>query len=318
MMPSMKKIGLLPTAMLILVIGLTLLEPRFWDGQNLLNVLRGGALLFIVAAGQMLVLIARGFDLSVGAVMALTSVVSTSVMVALTGTMGDGSIIVLGVLAGVGTGVIVGICNGICVAVLGITPFMVTLAMASIVTGVALLLTNGIPIYGFPAGFTTWGRTSWIGLPPAVYGAFVIGALLFAIQRYTPLGMHLYAIGGNTHASNLSGLHVKKYQVLVYVASAVLASLASLLLTAQLGSGQGSIGNAVALQSIGAAVIAGVSLQGGVGKVEQVALGALFLLVLNNAMDLLRIESKTQAIVMGLFIIVVVALDEYKKKVKIA
>ena len=157
-------LGLLPLALVVLFVGLALTEPRFLGPQNLINVLRGGALLMIVACGQMLVLIVRGMDLSVGSTMALTSVVSALVMAHLAPGSGPGVAITAGIAAGLAVGVVVGLCNGIAVAVFGITPFMVTLAMASIVGGVALSLTNGIPIYGLPEAFVAGlGRTLWLG-----------------------------------------------------------------------------------------------------------------------------------------------------------
>ncbi|MGO3740957.1 ABC transporter permease [Kerstersia sp.] len=306
-------LDLLPVAMVLVAVALALAEPRFLSGQNLLNLLRGAALLMIVSIGQMLVLVSRGFDLSVGAVMALVSVVSASVMVHASAALGPQAGVLLGVLAGLGAGALVGLVNGLCVAWLGIAPFMVTLATASMAGGLALLLTNGIPVYGLPEGFVEWGRSLWLGVPAAVYLAALAIGLVAWVQGRTVLGVHLYAVGGNTQAARVSGLPVRRCQVLVYVACALLAAVASLLLTAQLGSGQGSLEDTIALQSIGAAVIAGVSLQGGVGKAARVALGALFLLLLNNAMDLLRIHSKAQAIVMGIFIVLVVALEEFRK-----
>lgn len=306
--------GLLPAAIIIIAVTLAFIEPRFLSGQNLLNLLRGAALLMIVSIGQMLVLTSRGFDLSVGAIMALASVVSASAMVSLGTTLSPEIVTLLGIGAGLGAGLLVGLVNGLCVAVLGIAPFMVTLATASITAGLALLLTNGIPIYGVPKSFIVIGRESWLGLPAAVYAALLVVGVTAWMQRYTSLGIHLYAIGGNPHAARVSGIPVLRGQIGVYMASGLLAALAALLLTAQLGSGQGSLGDGIALKSIGAAVIAGVSLHGGVGKAHRVALGALFMLLLNNTMDLLRVESKAQTIVMGLFIVLVVAMDSYRKK----
>lgn len=311
---ALPAIGLLPAAIVIIAVALAFIEPRFLSGQNMLNLLRGAALLMIVAIGQMLVLISRGFDLSVGAIMALASVVSASVMASLGKNLPPELVTLLGIAAGLGAGLLVGLVNGLCVAVLRIAPFMATLATASITAGLALLLTNGIPIYGLPKSFIAIGRESWLGLPAAVYAALLVVGLTAWVQRHTALGVHLYAIGGNPHAARVSGLAVLRCQIGVYMASGLLAALAALLLTAQLGSGQGSLGDGMALKSIGAAVIAGVSLHGGVGKAHRVALGALFMLLLNNTMDLLRIESKAQTIVMGLFVVLVVAMDAYRKK----
>jgi len=307
--------GLLPLALVLLSFGLALSEPRFLSAQNLINVLRGGALLMIVACGQMIVLIVRGMDLSIGSTMALTSVTSATVMIRLAQTVGPVGAIAAGIAAGLVVGLLVGLCNGIAVAVFELTPFMVTLAMASIIGGVALTQTNGIPIYGLPDGFVTaWGRSTWLGVPPTVWAAAFVVLAVWIVQRFTVLGLRIHAVGGSPQASRVSGVNVRLHIVLAYVLCGMTASLASLLLTAQIGSGQGSVGDTLALQSIGAAVIAGVSLHGGIGRVQRVALGSLFLLLLNNAMDLLRIESKAQAIVMGVLIVAVVALDEFKKK----
>lgn len=308
-------IGLLPVTLVLLAAILAATEPRFLAAQNLVNIVRGAALLLIVASGQMLVLVVRGMDLSIGSTMALTSVVSALVMTHLPAGTPSAAATAAGIAAGLAVGLVVGACNGWAVAVLGITPFMVTLATTSIVGGLALMLTNGIPIYGLPDAFVNGlGRNPWLGLPPAVWIAVLVLVATAVMQRFTALGTRLYAVGGNPQACRVSGLNVRAHLVLAYVLCALAASAASLLLTAQIGSGQGSVGETLALQSIGAAVIAGVSLHGGVGRAEMVALGSLFLLLVNNAMDLLHVESKTQSIVMGLFIVLVVALDEWKKR----
>ena len=150
-----EKTGFLPIMLVALVVILALFVPHFLALQNIFNVLRSSSYLVIMAAGQMLVLIVGGFDLSVGGVVALTSVTSAMVMAGLKDPLADepGVIIVLGVAAGIGSGLAVGLVNGLCVAFLRISPFMVTLGTMSIATGVALLLTNGIPVYGMPKAY---------------------------------------------------------------------------------------------------------------------------------------------------------------------
>ena len=147
--------GVLPALFLLLVVLLALTQPYFLAGQNIVNVLRNAAFLIIAASGQMLVLIVGGFDLSIGAVIALTSVVSASVMAGLPGigVHATGAIVALGVLAGFGCGLAVGLANAVSVAVLRVPPFMATLGSMSIANGLGLLLTNGIPVYGMPDGY---------------------------------------------------------------------------------------------------------------------------------------------------------------------
>lgn len=310
-------VGFLPILLLVFIILLALFVPHFLALQNIVNVLRSSSYLVIMAAGQMLVLIVGGFDLSVGAVVALTSVTSALVMVALSGSLGDypGLIIFFGVAAGLGSGLAVGLVNGLCVAYLRVAPFMVTLGTMSIATGVAQFLTSGIPVYGMPESFVDgFGRGLWLQLPTAVYLAVGIVVLVWFMQNFTRMGRYIYAIGGNFQAATVSGVPTRIYLISAYVMCAILASVSGLALTAQIGSGQAVISSQLTLESIAAAVIAGVSLKGGVGRVELVALAAVFLLILTNAMDLLRIDPRIQTIFLGIIIVLAVALDELAKR----
>jgi ribose transport system permease protein len=311
-------IGLLPILLILSVLVMSLIEPKFLGVNNVFNVLRSTSFLMIVAAGQMLVLIVGGFDLSVGAVVALTSTVMATVMARLSATMPgeEGLVILLGVLAGLGCGLAVGLVNGLCVALLRISPFMVTLGTLSIANGCALLLTNGIPVYGMPPAFVKeFGQALWLGLPTTLYLAVAIALLVWAMQRKTVLGRYIYAIGGNLQAAMVSGVATTRYLVLTYTLCSLLAATTGILLTARLGSGQATMGgNLLMLQSITAAVIGGVSLRGGVGRMEMVALSALFLSIVTNAMNLLRISSKMQLVVLGFVVVIAVALDELSRR----
>ncbi len=312
------RVGLLPLLLFLSVAFMAVFEQKFFGLNNLFNVLRSTSFLAIVAAGQMLVLIVAGFDLSVGAVIALTSTVMAKSMAAL-GVMfpeQNAIIIPLGVLCGLGCGLFIGLINGLCVAYLRVSPFMVTLGTLSIATGLALLLTQGIPVYGMPDGFVTdFGRALWFGLPTTVYIALVIILLVWFVQTRTRLGRYLYAVGGNLQAAIVSGVPARRNVILAYVLCSMLASTAAVLMTARLGSGQASMGgNSMMLQSIAAAVIAGVSLRGGVGRVELVALGALFLSILTNAMNLLRVDSKMQVVILGIVLVAAAALEELARR----
>lgn len=311
------RVGFLPIILVALVVVLALLVPRFLSLQNVFNVLRSSSYLVIIAAGQMLVLIVGGFDLSQGAVVALTSVSSALVMVAFKDTFANepGLIILVGVLAGLGCGAIVGLVNGACVAFLRISPFMVTLGTMSIATGFALLLTSGIPVYGMPKSYVEgFGRGLWLDLPTAFYLAAAVVAVIWVMQNYTRMGRYILAIGGHMQAAVVSGVAAKTYLILSYVICSMLASVSGLAFTAQLGSGQAVINAQLTLESIAAAVIAGVSIKGGVGRVEMVALGAILLLTLTDAMDLLRIDPRIQAIFLGIIVVLAVALDEFSQR----
>lgn len=307
-----REAGVLPLLFGALVIVLALTQPHFLATQNIVNVLRSSAFLIIAASGQMLVLVVGGIDLSIGAVIALTSVVSSSVMAGLPayGVHDTVSIVALGVLAGLGCGLVVGLVNGLCVALLRVPAFMATLGTLSIANGVSLLLTNGIPVYGMPDSYVAvLGRAIVYNLPIALYIAAIVVGLLWCALNFTRFGRYIYATGGNLQAAVVSGINARTVLVLAYVLSSLLASLTGLLLTAEIGSGQASTGEALMLESIAAAVLAGVSLRGGIGRVELVALGAIFLLTLTNAMDLMRVDTRLQLIILGLVLALAVSAE---------
>lgn len=308
-------------ALSLLLVGLALVmylvEPRFVSKLNLLNLQRNASFLLIVAAGQMMVMIVAGYDLSVGAVIALVSVICSTVMTRLFEVYPDqvALCIAAGVIASLLCAMVIGAINGVCVALLDMPPFMVTLGTLSVASGAAFYITHGMPVYGMPIEFTEeFGRAVWFGVPAVALIALALVALLALMQRRTTLGRHLYAMGGNVQAARQSGLPVKRGLVSTYVLCSVLAGITGLLLTARIGSGQANLGSEMMLQSIGAAVLGGASLRGGVGRVERLILSSLFLTLVANAMNLVRIESKTQTIVLGALLIVFVAVSALRNK----
>ena len=187
----------------------------------------------------------------------------------------------------------VGLVNGFCVAKLKVSGFLVTLGPMSATAGVGLMITRGIPVYGMPEIFVKgFGRAQIFGLPTAVYVALAVVLVMMSFaQRRTLFGRYVYAIGGNVDAAVVSGVSIQRHIVGTYVVSSVLAALTGILLTAQVGSGQASFGgDRMMLQSIAAAVIGGVSLRGGIGRVEIVTISALFLTILGNVLNLLHID----------------------------
>ncbi len=306
-------VGLIPILLVVLVVGMIIAEPRFYGVGNLFNILRSTSFLATIACGQMLVMVVGGMDLSVGATAALASVIAAKVMAEATATAGlDPAIaITLGILASLGCGAAVGLFNGLCTTLLRVPSLIVTLGTLSIVSGITLMMTSGIPIYGMPQEFIRdFGRAFWWDLPALAYVAAGVIAVVWVMQRKTVLGMHLYAIGGNPMAAAVSGISANAYVVLTFVLCAVLASVTGLLITAQMGSGQTNLGgDLLMLLSIAAAVIGGTSLRGGIGRAEMVGLSALFLSTLTNALNLLRIDSKKQLVVLGLVVVAAVAID---------
>jgi ribose transport system permease protein len=304
--------GLLPCLLVALFLLFGLYDQRFWHTTNLINVLRSASYLMIISAGQMVVLIIGGFDLSVGGVAALTSVTMALTMAQATVLMPNAVALVvsLGVLVGLIAGSAIGLVNGIIVAVLRVNPFMVTVGSMSVAYGIALYVTAGAPVYGMPEAFTQdFADSQWLGLPVTVYLTIAVLFGIWVIMSSTRIGRYIYAVGSNLRAARLSGVPTITCIIIAYVASSLLASVTGVLLTARVGSGEANLAQTLMLESIAAAVIGGVSLRGGVGHVGSVALGALFLALVTNGLDIMHIDSRFQPIVIGTVLIVAVGLD---------
>ena len=309
------RLGVLPFLLVIAVVVFTLLSDNFLTQRNLLNVARQSTYLAMVSMGQMFALLTGGFDLSVGTTLAVTSVVGATAMAAAHAAMPDSVAlaVALGLLAGFGAGLSIGIVNGVGVALFNVSPFMMTLGMASIGFGIALYMTGGVPVYGMPPEFgTVFGFGSWLGVPAPVYVTVALIVLLYLLVNWTRLGRYFYAVGGNIKAARLSGINTRLTLFTAYVLCGGMASISGLLLTARLETGEANIGASMPLESIAACVIAGVSLRGGVGRVENVVLGALFIGLIQNGMNLARIESYLQTVVIGILLILAVVADQLR------
>ncbi len=278
-------------------------ENLFFTGENILTLLRQASFNAVMAAGVSVVIITAGIDLSIGSVWALSSVIMAYVCV---NTGWDWR---LSVLVGLGIGLLCGLVNGCGVTVLRIPPFVATLGMMSIARGLAEVITGGFQISGFPDAFLWWGQGDVFGVPIPVIVAIGIIVLTWALLRFTRLGRHIYAVGGNEAAAHLSGVPVRWVKLFAYAYCGVLAALAGLLATARMGSVRPSDALGYELDAIAASVIGGISLMGGQGSVLGTAVGALLIGVLRNGMVLLDVSAFWQKVVIGIVIIIAVSLD---------
>ncbi len=309
------KLGVLPFFLLISVVVFAMLSPNFLSLQNLMNVARQSVYLVLVSLGQMLVLISGGFDLSVGTVIALSSVISALVMVWASSVFPDAVwlVILLGALAGFGVALIVGAINGIGVAVFEVSPFIMTLGVSSVGTGLALFLTGGVPVSGLPFAFAdTFGFGRILGTPVPVVIALIAIVGMWLFMARTRAGAGVYAVGGNIKAAHLSAINTRQVLILVYAICALFAALTGLLLTARVESGEANLGGTIAMESIAACVIAGVSLRGGIGRVENVMLGAFFIILMQNGMNLAQISSYMQMVLIGILLVLAVIFDQLR------
>jgi len=287
------------------------LAPGFLTLENFTNVGRQSVYLLIVSLAQLLVLICGGLDLSVGMIVALSSVVGATVMAATLAAMPDSPVLAMlagssvALLAGGATGLV----NGWGTAVMRIPAFMMTLGMSSVVFGITLFISGGVPIYGLPPEFgSTFGFGQLAGVPIPVIVAALMVALVYGLLEWTRFGRHLYATGGNLRAAELSGVRTTRVMVTAFVLSGVLSALCGLLLTARLDTGESNIGSSLPLESIAACVIAGVALSGGVGRTLAVVVGTLLIVFVQNGMNLMQIGAYAQTMVIGAILIFAMAL----------
>jgi len=312
------KVGVLPFFLLGALVIFTILSSKFLTGQNLVNVARQSVYLVLVSMGQMLALVTGGFDLSVGTAIALTSVVSAMGMVWLSGVFPDAIwlAILLGAGLGIGAAFLVGLVNGVGVAYFEVSPFIMTLGVSSVGAGLALFLTGGVPVSGLPFAFgNAFGFGRLWGIPVPVVIAAICIAVMWVLMARTRLGTQIYAVGGNIKAAHLSAINTRRTLILAYVICALVASLTGLLLTARVESGEANLGGTIALESIAACVIAGVSLRGGIGRVENVVLGAFFIVLVQNGMNLAQVSSYMQMVLLGALLILAVIFDQIRYRI---
>ncbi len=313
------KVGVLPILVIIAVAFFASASENFLTVRNLMNLLRQSSYLVMVAIGQMFVLLTAGFDLSVGTIIALSSVVGATTMAATYAAFPDFVYlaILVGIAAGVAVGLVVGFINGIGVAHFQVSPFVMTLGISSIGFGIALYMTGGSPVYGMPIEFgNTFGFGNILGLPTPIMVALAMTAFAVVVVNRTRLGRYFYAVGGNINAARLSGIDTSKTLILAYLLCASFAAMAGMLITARLDTGEANIGAAMPLESIAACVIAGVSLRGGIGRVEHVVLGAVFISLVQNGMNLTRVESYLQTVVIGALLIFAVIIDQVRIRLR--
>lgn len=309
--------GILPLLLVLLIITFAVVEPRFISPTNIINVARQVSFLGIIVIGQMLYLITRNYDLSNGGTVALASITCALVMVS-AAPGNPGMAILLGCLAAVAVGLVVGLANAVLIAVFKINSFMVTLGTGFAATGIALLLAGGMPVTGLPPEFSrNFGTSSILGIPFPTFLLILVLIGAYVMLNWTRLGRQAYAIGGNENAAYQSGVNVRYTLISVLVTGSFLAALVGVMITARVSTGEANIGIQYPLQSIIAAVIGGIALNGGEGRVSGAFMGALFIVLLNNGMDLIRVQGYIQDILLGVLLILALLVDRVRTRVRV-
>jgi ribose transport system permease protein len=273
------------------------------QASNIINILRQAAILNILGVGMTVVIITGGIDLSNGAVLALSSCTAAILL------KDAGLPMPIGIIAAVIIGCGCGLINGTMVAKVSIPPFVITYAMMFFTRGLAFLLLQGKIIYGFTPEFRFIGTGYVWGVPMPIIISAVVTIIFIFMQKYTPFGSEIYAVGADEEASMLSGIRTKSVVIRVYILSGILSALAGIVYMARLNASEPVIGEAFPLDAIAAVLIGGTPLSGGEGGVGGTVIGALVITIIINAMNLLGISSLLQTFVLGALIIIMISVQ---------
>lgn len=293
---------------LVVTVALTIARPGiFFTAQNFEAILNGMVFDLLTAAGMTVAFILWGIDLSVGSVLALTSVITAMSLRADLG-------IFLSLFIGIGVAIIAGLVNGFLIGKFKIAPFIVTLAMYSIARGFAVVLTSGYYLSQLPANFIAIGRMKVAGIPfPVLFVIVVLIILEFLLKKHD-FFHQMYFVGNNPMASSLSGINTKKILLIGYMISSLLAGFAGILMTSRLAMGFSGFGQLAETRAIAAAVIGGASFAGGSGSILGASLGVLLLALINNGFVLLNGSPNWQQAVSGIILLVAVGVDAYRRR----
>lgn len=294
-------------AFVVIVVALSALSPYFLEFTNISQVMKTFAFIAIAAMGAFLVILTGGIDLSVGSVIGLTGLSAAVLSV-------NGASAIVAILGAMGVGLLAGLLNGYLISYLGLSAFMVTLGMLSIVRGAAQGLTGGTPVQIVDPVLLFLGQGEVFAIPVPVLMMVVIAVVLGVVMRRTVFGAHLYAIGGNEEAARLSGVPVRRVKLAAYAVAALTAAISGTLLTASLGVGVSASATGYELKVIAATVIGGASLKGGEGSVVGALWGAALLGVVTNGLILLGVGDFWQTVSIGLVIIIAVAIDRFRRR----
>ena len=296
------QIFLLLAIILIACVALTIIEPNFISSTNIFNILQQVSTLGLVTLGAAVVLLSGNIDLSVGNLLAVCAVVGGKLVV---DGYTDESVIIMTVLLGIAAG----IANGAIVTFSKVDSFIITLGLMSIYQAFALILCDGNNVY-LKGAFDWLGSMKVAGVVP-IQVRILAGAVavMVFVMKYSKFGRRVYAIGGNEEVAYLAGIKVKVYKIAVYMVSGVFASIGGLILLSRIRQATPAMGSDYALQSITAAVIGGVALSGGRGKILGVVFGTIMLGLINNALNMLHVPSYYQYMVLGLVIILAVIVS---------
>lgn len=301
-------IGPLAATMLVAIL-VAVTTERFLDVNNLRNLALQVSIVSLMAIGSTVVIFAQGIDLSPGSMVALMTMVF-AIAVKFMGIPLPVAIFMILLV-----GCLLGSVNGFLTAYVRIPSFITTLAGLSAYRGMAFMFNNGSPVFSISDSLDILFYGKFLGIPmPFFYVVFFFALASFGM-RYTRLGRHIYAVGGNAAAAQLSGINVKRTQMLAFMIAGFMAAVASILMAARLNSGSPNYGVGMELQAIAAAVIGGASLIGGRGNMVSTLFGALTIVIVQNGLNLNAVPTSLQNIIIGLIILLAVGIDMWREEI---
>lgn len=285
-----------------LIILFTLTNKYFFSGYNFEAIGYGLLSVGIVSIGMMMVMISGGFDLSVGSTLAFTGVIASKLME-------FGVPIIVSAIAALVLGALIGYLNGVLITRIGINPFIATLGTMSMVRGLSLAITQGMPIYGLPSKFAFLGEGRIAGFPFAILLMIVLVIVFDQFMSKTPQGRLFYYTGGNEEAAKLSGIQTKKVKIAGFVTVGVLAGFAGVILASRMMSMMATAGTGLELKAIAACIIGGAALSGGEGTIIGAFLGTILVGLIENILILSNVSSYWQQFSAGAILVFVVSFD---------
>ncbi|GFI08234.1 ribose import permease protein RbsC [Lachnospiraceae bacterium] len=294
--------------LVVIILFFTVTTDTFLTSKNILNICRQISMIGICSVGMTMVLLTGGIDISVGSIIALVGVVAAKLI-------GEaGMAIFPAMVIGVVVGALCGLINGIMVAEFDVPALITTLAMQTMARGAAYILTSGIPIYGLPEEIKTLGQGYFFKIPIPV----IIMALIFLfgwwLLEQTRFGRYTYAIGGNQEVARLSGINVLKMKIFIYTLSGLFAGLSGVIMLSRINSGQPATSSGFEMDVITGAVLGGISVAGGEGKLVNVIAGVLIMGMLSNGMTLMNLDEYWQWVVKGIVLLLAVTFDNMQRK----
>ena len=291
----------------LMVIVMSIVSDVFLTPNNLINVLRQVSINGILAVGLTFVILTGGIDLSVGSLVAVTGVIVGDLLL-------KGYSVPVAIGVSVLASILFGVFNGTMVAYFSLPPFIATLATQTIGNGFALVYSKGRPFAISNAVFKNIGKGSMMGIPIPILIMASVCLIAVILLNFTTFGRHVYALGGNRHATKLSGVRTKRVELVVYAISGACAAIVGIILASRISSGQPTAGNGYELDAIASVAIGGTSMSGGVGKLGGTIMGFIIIGLLSNSLTLLNVSSFYQDIVKGFIILFAVLMDMRTKK----